>query len=218
MDELLRKLAERLRTYDSEVLTADEVAVWPEGRLAELESQGLLTEIQHADDLVCNQCEENCYIEPAIRTNPTTDKAVGIFVCTCNPDVGRMEIDLNRMRRWRINKKKLWKLVYGFDSEWQVPWDDDNSEYITLQEAVNLVNDDSITIRKVSRLLEDADFPAHRMHKGRRCKVHLDEFRKWLRFAQHGQVTDEVIEKYLEAVKERKEKALHIKERKNKSQ
>ncbi|MEJ2705601.1 MAG: hypothetical protein P8Z79_24445 [Sedimentisphaerales bacterium] len=207
MDDFVKQLAGRLRTYDSETIAADEMNNWPEGNLHELLSKGILTEIEPAGGLVCDQCEENCYIEPDRRTIPNTGETIGIFVCTRNPGIGRFEVDLNRLRQWRINKKKLWKLVYRFNSEWQMPWDDDNAEYVLLQEAVNLANSDSITLKSMSRLLEDANFPVHHMHKGRRCKIHLGEFRRWLKFAQHGRVTDKSIEKYLKGVRERKEQA-----------
>ena len=216
MDEFLKQLAGRLQVFGSEVISADDVADWPEGKLDELVSGGILNEIQHASGVVCNECDEHCYIEPNIRELPHGG-AIGVFRCTHNPDIGRIEVDLSRLRQWRIDKDKLWKLVYGFESEWQVPWDDSNGEYIPLQEAVNLANDDSITVKGMSRLLEDTDFPVHRMRRGRRCKVHLDEFRKWLRFAQHGPVTDKAIEKYLKGARERKEQARQKKQRRSKS-
>jgi len=43
--------------------------------------------------------------------------------------------------------------------------------------------------------------------KDNAVKFHLGEFRKWLKFAQHGQVTDKAIEKYLEEAEKRKERA-----------
>lgn len=106
----MKQLAERLRTYDSEIITADEVADWPEGKLDELVSEGILNEIQHASGVVCDQCQENCPIEPDRRTIPKIGKAVGVFVCTRNPDIGRIEVDLNRLRQWRIDKDKLQQL------------------------------------------------------------------------------------------------------------
>ena len=110
MNEFLEQLAERLRTYDSEIITADELAEWPEGKLDELVSSGILNETQSASGVVCDQCEENCYVEPDIRTVPGTRETVGIFVCTRNPDIGRIEVDLNRLRQWRIDKDKLRQL------------------------------------------------------------------------------------------------------------
>jgi len=205
VDKILQQLADRLRIPDAEIITADEAADWPDGKLDELVSQGILTRIENAKGVICDQCEENRYIEPHIRTNPETGETVGVFACM-RPDVGigRFVVDLNRLRQWRINKKKLWQLVYGFKSDWQVLWSDDDSEYIPLQEAVNLANDDSITVKTMSRLLKAPDFPVHRMHKGRRCKVHLGDFRKWLKYAQHGIITDKAIEKYLNGAEKRK--------------
>ena len=90
---------------------------------------------------------------------------------------------------------------------WRVPWNDDDINYIPLKDAVNLANNDSITIKKMSGLLEDPKFPVHHMHKGRRCKVHLAEFKTWLGYAQSGKITDKAIEKHLKGIERRKEEA-----------
>ncbi|MFX0203207.1 MAG: hypothetical protein ACFFCW_44455 [Candidatus Hodarchaeota archaeon] len=63
MDSFLRQLTGRLQVYDSEVISADEMADWPDGKVDELVSAGILTEIEHSKGVVCNQCEEECYIE-----------------------------------------------------------------------------------------------------------------------------------------------------------
>ena len=107
MNKFLQQLADRLQIPDADIIAADEIADWPDGRFEELVSERILTEIEHAMGVVCNQCEENCYIEPTIRTYPDGSKTVGVFVCTRNPDIGRIEIDLNRLRQWRICKDKL---------------------------------------------------------------------------------------------------------------
>ena len=208
MDNLLKQLAERLRVSDAEIVSADEIRGWPKGRLGKLVAEGVLTEVEHAEGVICSQCEENCYIKPDIRTNPETSGSVGVFVCTRNPDIGRIEVDLDRSRQWRINTMKLTQLGYLEQViGWQVPWDENDREYIPLKDAVNLANDDSITIKKMSTLLQDPEFPVHHMHRGRRCKVHLAEFSTWLGYAQHGKITDKAIEQYLEGVVRRKETA-----------
>ena len=56
MDKFVRQLAGRLRTYDSEIIIADEVNNWPEGKLDELISKGILSEIEPASGLVCDHC------------------------------------------------------------------------------------------------------------------------------------------------------------------
>ena len=41
------------------------------------------------------------------------------------------------------------------DKGYLIPWNDEDSYYIPLKEAINLANDDSITIKKMSRQLKD---------------------------------------------------------------
>ncbi|HUW19442.1 MAG TPA: hypothetical protein VMW16_09080 [Sedimentisphaerales bacterium] len=112
MDKFLQQLADRLQIPDSEIITADETKDWPTGKLDELVEAGVLVEIEHAKGLVCDECEENCFIEPNIRTNPNTGVATGVSVCTRNPDIGRIEVDLNRLRQWKISGEKLEALGY----------------------------------------------------------------------------------------------------------
>lgn len=210
MDEFLKKLASQLRVSGGGVLTADEVAKWPEGKLDELIEMRVIEPVENAKGLVCDQCDQRCYIEPQHRKNPQTGEIVGVHFCRDDSEeggLGRIQLDLKRLRQWRIVKKRLWKLVYGFESEWQVPWDVDNSDYIPLKEAVNLADNDSISVRKMSRLLEDIEFPVHHMHSAQRCKVNLQEFRHWLKFAEHGVITDAAIDKYLARTRERKKEA-----------
>ncbi len=107
MNEFLKQLAERLQVFGADIISADEIADWPTGKLDELVEAGILTEIQHSKGVVCRECEENCFIEPDIRTIPDTGAATGIFVCTRNPDIGRIEVDLDRLRQWEIDKDKL---------------------------------------------------------------------------------------------------------------
>ncbi len=109
----MQQLAERLQAFDADVISADEIADWPTGKLDELVEIGVLEEIEHAKGVVCRECEENCFIEPNIRTNSNTGETTGVFVCTRNPDIGRIEVDLNRLRQWRINSEKLEALGYS---------------------------------------------------------------------------------------------------------
>lgn len=107
VDSFLEQLANRLQVYDADIVTGDEMRDWPDGKLNELVVAGILTEIEPANGIVCDECEENCYIEPDIRAIPDTGTTIGVFVCPQNPDIGRFEVDLSRLRQWRINKDKL---------------------------------------------------------------------------------------------------------------
>ena len=113
MNDFLAKLAERLQVFGADIISADETADLPTGKLDELVEAGVLAEIQHSKGVVCCECEKNCFIEPEIRTNPKTGAATGIFVCTRNPDIGRIVVDLNRLRQWKISSEKLEALGYA---------------------------------------------------------------------------------------------------------
>jgi excisionase family DNA binding protein len=141
VDELLAKLAERLQIYDSEIITADEIKDWPAGKLDELVEMGVLAEVEHSKGIVCDECEEGCFIEPEMRSDSTT----GVFVCPRREDIGRIEVDLERLRRWKIGGEKLQSLGYRVDSG---PEPED--ELITVQEAANLSGMDRGTISKLA--------------------------------------------------------------------
>lgn len=145
MDEFLKQLAERLQIPEADIISADETADWATGKLNELVEAGVLAEIQHSKGVVCSECEENCFIEPNIRTNPNTDEATGVFVCTRNPDIGRIEIDIDRQRRWRINKGKLKKLGYCVETG-----PDPEDTFITVQQASKILNVDKGTISRLA--------------------------------------------------------------------
>lgn len=161
VDEFLKQLADRLRTYDSEIIAADETADWPQGKLGELLAQGILSEIEPSRGVVCDQCEENCTIEPEIRTIPKTGKAVGVFVCT-RPDIGRIEVDLNRLRQWRIDRDKLQELGYCADTG---PQPED--ELITVGEASDILGVDKGT---ASRLVTEGRIK-HNGETGKKKRV-----------------------------------------------
>ena len=204
MDDFLAKLTGRLQVFDADIISADETAEWPDGKLDELVEAGILVEIQHSKEVACDECGENCPIEPERRTNPEIGKSTGVLTCPRNPDIGRFPVDLNRLRQWKISAQKLAELGCQVQVGWIIPWNETDTEFFSLKEAVNLASDDSVTIRTMSRLLEDLEFPVHRMHKGRRCMVHISDFRKWLQYALHGKITDKAIEKYLNGTEKRK--------------
>jgi DNA-binding CsgD family transcriptional regulator len=107
VDGFLAQLARRLRIPDADVVTADEVRGWPDGKVQELLREGILEQIEPGTTVVCDQCDEHCSIEPQRRTDPRNGRAVGFHICMREEAGGRIEIDLDRLRRWRINESKL---------------------------------------------------------------------------------------------------------------
>jgi hypothetical protein len=110
--DLLAQLAAQLSVPDGDIITADDVRKWPDGKVQELVAERILQEIDPGTAVVCDQCDERCSIEPQRRTDPRTGKVVGVHLCLREEGGGRIEIDLNRLRRWRINKRKLAQMGY----------------------------------------------------------------------------------------------------------
>jgi hypothetical protein len=108
----LAQLAKRLRIPDADVVTGDEIRDWPDGRLEELLAEGVLQEIEHGTTVVCDQCDERCSIEPQRRPDRQTGRTIGVHICMHEEAGGRIEIDLDRLRQWRISKSKLKELGY----------------------------------------------------------------------------------------------------------
>ena len=113
MDDLIAHLAKRLHVPDADIVTGDEVRNWPDGKLQELLAEGILQEVELGTTVVCDQCDEHCSIKPQRRTDPQTGKVIGVHICMREEAGGRIEIDLDRLRRWRINKRKLSQLGYA---------------------------------------------------------------------------------------------------------
>ncbi len=112
LDRFLTQLAKRLRIPDADIVTADEVRDWPDGKLEELLATGILQEAESGTTVVCDQCDDRCDIEPQRRTDSQTGKIIGVHICMREGSGGRIEIDLDRLRRWKLKKRTLSKLGY----------------------------------------------------------------------------------------------------------
>lgn len=200
--EKMNQLIRIAESDNSRIVTAWDLREWSEADIQQFEQEEYLLFQGYADTIRCGRCHKGCTVELTMAQYPD-GQTKGVFLCSDEDEGGRIEFEMKELRVWEVNRKKIWKSAYGFNSEWQVPWDDDNPDYIPLQEAVNIADDDSITVKNMSRLLKDPEFPIHHMHKGKRCKVHLGEFRRWLKYAKYGTITDEAIERYIAGIQER---------------
>lgn len=100
-DELVRQLLLRARSNmpGARIVTADEVAEWPEGAFDALLSEGLLQEIQPATTVECDACfEQHAEVVEFIEEPPGSELRAYI---AC-PEFGRVRVDTQRMRRWEI--------------------------------------------------------------------------------------------------------------------
>jgi len=71
----------------------------------------VLREIERAEGVICTECEEGCWIEPARGEDARTGKMVGGHFCRRKDEVGHFYVDLARLKRWQFDMKGSAKAV-----------------------------------------------------------------------------------------------------------
>lgn len=107
LQEHLRILARQAKSKNSNLISADEAAGWPNGRLDELIEMGVLIPTHRATSIRCPGCSERCPVKPTIETG--TDGQVYIEV-VCRQEGKTIEISPDSLKQWRISKDKLIEL------------------------------------------------------------------------------------------------------------
>jgi hypothetical protein len=104
-DELLRQLHLRAQSNmpGARIVTADEVADWPEGAFDALLGEGVLQEIQPAKTVECDACFEGHPEVVEFIEEPPGSALRAYIAC---PEFGRVKVDTQRMRRWEIVVKE----------------------------------------------------------------------------------------------------------------
>ena len=81
------------------VITADEVAEWPPGTREDLVRDGVLEEIRPATIVECDACFEGHVEIVDFIEEPPGSGSRAYIAC---PEAGRVAVDTERMRRWKI--------------------------------------------------------------------------------------------------------------------
>lgn len=87
----------------SNAFTADEVAGWPEGALDFFVRERLLSLTTPAQQAVCDGCEEGCFIPVEFPPAETPLSTAPFIICNQRDDIGRVRVDPNRLKRWRVD-------------------------------------------------------------------------------------------------------------------
>ena len=70
-----------------------------------------MTAAEPAEEILCEECPEGCWIKPTIGKDPKTHRRVGTYFCRRNDDIGWFKVDLARRRRWKFSLAGLAKAV-----------------------------------------------------------------------------------------------------------
>jgi hypothetical protein len=82
------------------VFGADEISEWPDWVLVVLSVTGLFQETARAAQVFCNGCEWSCLKPIVVRTLPNGRKSRAFVACDEEPDQGRVEVPLERLKRY----------------------------------------------------------------------------------------------------------------------
>jgi len=85
----------------------DEVKLWPDGDLELMEKLGLLREIAPAKSVECDGCEEACIEDVIYIDGPKEGQVRAYVACHSREDVGRIEVPVERLKRWVVDPVKL---------------------------------------------------------------------------------------------------------------
>ena len=111
MNQVLEHILRRAEVPQAELFTTDEVAQWRKGAIDWLMAVGILREAEPAEEVLCDECEEGCWIKPTIHEDPQTHRRVGTYFCRRNDDIGPFEVDLSRKQRCAFSMSGLAKVV-----------------------------------------------------------------------------------------------------------
>jgi hypothetical protein len=209
---VLNLILKVLEANGEAVFDREDIATWPEGDFDEALRTGLLEEAAPATEVVCPGCEEAC-LEDVVFVDGDRPEDTRAYAACGRDDIGRVRIPLEMLDRWAVNRRQAEKLrPTGQSVTKELLWSDNAPEFLPNAEAIKLADDSPLTIKSLGRLLTPTG-PIRYMRKGRRCKVHLQDFRAFTAFLKtegHG-ITDAIIAAYLEGVEKRKTEAAQSK-------
>ncbi len=84
-----------------------ETESWPDGALRSLIDCRLLQETSRATSILCDGCEWSCCKPVIVRTGLTNRSARAFVECDEEPDLGRIFIPLERLKRYRLTLAML---------------------------------------------------------------------------------------------------------------
>lgn len=98
--DLPKIIIERLEAYHPApaIFSADEIVDWPEGIISDLQTAGLVQPAERAEFIICDGCHWGCMKPVVVRKQKGSARA--FIVCDEGPDLGRIEVSLERPQQY----------------------------------------------------------------------------------------------------------------------
>ena len=71
----------------------------------------IVQQVQHAKSVICDGCEENCVRPAHIYLATVKSPARAFVVCDMREDVGRVNVDFERLNQWQVSEQQLAEMV-----------------------------------------------------------------------------------------------------------
>ena len=71
----------------------------------------IVQQVQHAKSVICDGCEENCVSPVHIYLATVKSPARAFVVCDMREDVGRVNVDFERLNQWQVSEQQLAEMV-----------------------------------------------------------------------------------------------------------
>ena len=154
--DLLESLLERLATAGvaKAIFSADEIEEWPAGALSSLVDAGMLQQAHPASVVECTGCEQNCLMPVHVFTAEDHRVARAFISCDKRDDIGRVPVDMGRLKAWQITGALLAKTLAQLLGFTRAPQPDTTGKHWTLgvlkrkkhKSRVTLQGGDSFTL------------------------------------------------------------------------
>jgi hypothetical protein len=113
--ELLEQIVERLALSEvgAEIFGTIDARQWPDGALASLVKAKVFRPAQPAQVIECDGCEKSCFKPVHIRPEERARAPYAFIACDESEDMGRIPVELGRLKQWQITGETLAGAVVG---------------------------------------------------------------------------------------------------------
>ncbi|MBY0545020.1 MAG: hypothetical protein K2Q14_05670 [Gammaproteobacteria bacterium] len=104
---LLEQIFYRLGNKASVLFSMDDIAEWPSSFVKVLKDSNILKQSSPGNSTICRGCEENCFMPVEIFPEADNRPARAFISCDKRDDIGRIPVDLERLKQWKISMEAL---------------------------------------------------------------------------------------------------------------
>ena len=105
---LTSTLREIIQAADDEECEFSSAAVkgWPDDALGLFDHIGIVCRGPNANGVVCDECEDQCWVEPSHRRKPNGEMKL-VHCCEQRDDIGYVYFPIDALETWRVNHSEF---------------------------------------------------------------------------------------------------------------